>query len=486
MKDKENRLISFFSILTESEQKRFPIWLENELEKQDVKMWKWFECIWIERNIESAWDKLFKGESLNRSSVSKWNNRILEKLELFLAIEAFKEEAFLPKLYLNRFSLRRSPKNCFHDTIRKSRRQMQKQDIRDHSYYEIQHELDRLELEYSIRYPNNPIRRHQINQAELDNNYKLYLLLQQMEILLNQIGRGRFNPGKKELLLIEELESLNPGPDLAVAHLFLKLYKAYTFSGLLSKSLSQELFDAYCIAFKHLRPDAQYSHFLNVYNCFIRAQLKSQAQSSYHIEMLLQLCDFFYGKRKDIHMRSISYSNHTKIYLRLAEASKSEDERADFLAAVEEMQEKAKPQLEAAEREDVYLYNRAMLLFARSKFEELERLAIFLYRKGGFSMQDIHQELSFDHLYAKSLYELGKGEEELLALLKRIINKTNTSKRLKESEKKVYAGRAKFFKQMLHAKNMKKAQELLLKLESYSPWLDKNWFEIKLREKADP
>ncbi|MEM6802436.1 MAG: hypothetical protein AAF696_13590 [Bacteroidota bacterium] len=447
-------------------------------------MWKWFEALWEARNTEAAWKNLFPNKPLNTPKIARWNSRIQEKIELFMAIESFKKEPFLPKLFLNRFSLRRSPNNCFHDTIRKSRNQMAKQPIRDHSYYVLQHELDRLELEYHAVYPSTPIRRHKIDPQEIEENYKLSLLLQQIEVILNRIGLGNPPEGKNQQL-IGELEDFvsDSDKDFPVALLFLKLYEAYTFEGILSQKITESLLGSYFIAFKHLRPDAQYSVFINIYNCLIRSQNGIKDQSSFHIEKLLELCDWFYGKRKDIRMRSDSYSNHTKIYLSLADKSEEEAEAEKFIQAAERLIESTKYQLAPSESEDVFLYNKAMLLFARFQFDEIEKLANQVYRKGGFTNSNIHQEFSFDFLHAKSLYELGKREEELLSLLKSIISKASASKKLSTGEREFYLNRARFFRQVAIAKSEKKVAQLSEKVLAYKHWLDFKWFVQKLREK---
>ncbi|MCB0842343.1 MAG: hypothetical protein KDD63_24465 [Bacteroidetes bacterium] len=441
-----SRFRDYLTMLNQDENEQFKSWLKMELEGRDNPIYQWLTYILEGLGPNQAWEKMEPHSPFETKEVARWESRLLGKLELFLSIKAFREDENTQKLYLNRFIIRRGAALCYPHAIRKARRNLEKQSIKDHRYFRIQHELDRLDKEFWSRFPDIKIRGYSPKQHEIQQNYQLYILLNQIEVLLSW-HKGPLSNYQESL--IDELNKLltviptktedKPTPEFEVGNFYRALFKCYFLKSVLAPEEANHLVVLYQKAFDHLRDDARDAGFLYVYNC-LATSLNRTSNQKFFLEKITELNTWF-TPRREFFINRYFYTNQVTLYVKLAKQPDNSPETEEgFLKQAQTFSEKYQYHLPEDERIDLFAYNQAQIYFAKDAHQKLIKLWSN-YQRGKIDLKESHYDNNLEILYLKSLYATGTTfaqKSELKLLLKDLHRRISKSKKIPHENKEYY------------------------------------------------
>ena len=449
--DTPSHLYKLLSCLTEEEASRFPGWLKNELQGKQVSMWNWFVQIWQQKSPQEAWAHLYPATPYHPKQVNRLNNRLIKWVEEFLAIESFRKDKLDQLHHLGRVLIRRSPEEAFPPMVRKIANRLDKQPIKDRTYFRVKFELDRLDAEYLNLFPANKIRRYDPKPEQWNEHEILHVYLNQMELALRRINQ----PNNQQDPFISALDEFayqqlvlfiqSHGPDKSpVAFIYQQVYgylkNGCTLTHFEAQELVDWLKDEETEHYKLFRKDALFSLTTLIHNCINRSREKSQHQGPEWLELLFDLFSWLMEKEL-LFTNRVIFGNLIRIKVLLASHHQNNPaKRKKHLEDAKECLEMYKEKLPKKEREMVYNFNKGRILFAERKFKEFMELARFL-RRNPPAVKDRLLELEFDLLEMKAQYEFATGdkqmeiipfEETLHNLITRFRNADNIPLRFKE------------------------------------------------------
>jgi hypothetical protein len=437
----KNKFQHLVDCLTNKEKKRFPGWLKNELQGRNQEMWIWFEQIWERKTDEQAWAALYAGEDLDQSKINNWTTLLIGWVEEYISICSFRKDTFARIHYLNRTVIRKNPLHIYPSTIRKSRKLLDKQPIRDKTYFQIQHELDRLDLEFSKSYPGVQIRRYKLDPRRIRQNEEMAFLLTNIEIALRRLTANE--PLTKwdqhcitQLKAYVEEDSSQVWP---VAYLYTRIFAYLQKPAIIPGTEAQALVAFYQKHFKTLRSDAQFTVGILIHNCLGRSYFRQEDRQV--IELIFEINSWILH-RSQIYGARYFYRNMVQIPIMIARKSNDTAEKQELLQLAHHYLEDLKDKLPADEREEAYQYNLAELHFEEGNFAGLARQFYALQFK------DYAYEINYLILWNKAQYELGELEG-LAERLKNLQISLQQTLKLKANFRKRQLNQVKYFRKMV-------------------------------------
>jgi hypothetical protein len=357
-----NRIYDLLDCLHKSERKRFPGWLRNELQGRQEDMFCWFEHIEKYKDEYQAWQRLKPDQAFDQAQVNRWNTALVIWIESYLAICAFRVDTFAHHHYLNRAVIRRNPLNAYPSTIRKSRKQLAQQPIRDRTYYQIQHELDRLDLEFSVSYPGVKIRRYEMNQEIARQNEELAILLANVEVAVRRLSAG--SPlTQLDRYCVEQLR-LYTTPEARrkwpVAYLYCLVFDFLEAKKIISLQEANELINWFKQYFQLLRPDAQYSAAILIHNTLTLSYFRKENPEL--VSLILEI-NVWLLTYTEIYGGRYFYRNMIQISIILYRKAETPAQKQQYIQQAYHHLETLKEKLPPEEQEEAYNYNLANLQF---------------------------------------------------------------------------------------------------------------------------
>lgn len=468
----QDRLHHLFACLKDRERKRFPGWLHNELQGQQQSMWEWFEQIWPDQPYEQAWQQLRPNEVLDRAQINQWNTALIGWMEHYLSICAFREDSFARIHYLNRAVIRRNPLMAYASTIRKSRKLLHKQSIRDHTYYRVQHELDRLDREFHTSYPGIEIRRYNPDPDSILQHEELTILLANVEVAVRRLSLSTPLTDWDQSC-IDRLGAYKNIVKWPVAYLYCILVDYVDTTRPMSLEEAIDLTTLYQQHYSKLRPDAQFSVFILINNLLVRAYFKRKeaalVKQAFEINIWILQHTHIFGAR-------YFYRNVIQLSLLMARQSNTFTDKQRHLQQAHGYLKSLKPTLPPEDREEAYQYNLAYLYFEEKQFENLSKQ---LY---AFQFKDYTYEISYLILWNKAQFERGKWEG-LIERLKNIQISLKQTKKLSPHFKKRQLNQVKYFRKLVSNYRPTILKRLRDQLLQETEVQDKDWLLQKLDEK---
>lgn len=198
--------------LSKREQRKFDRWLTSELSPKQVSVRLLFDQVKSGKYIEQIWSRLFPDikvpeKPLLDSGFRRLENHLSEYLEEFIAIETFRKDTTKRDLYLLRGLNDRQVPDLFQAELRKVRKRLEKQPVRDALYHRTRFEILREEKAHEIR--------HQKSSSVASDYYRQFQLfwlherLRMILVNLSEAGLGRMAPPKEETeSLLAEVEGM--------------------------------------------------------------------------------------------------------------------------------------------------------------------------------------------------------------------------------------------------------------------------------------
>jgi hypothetical protein len=471
----KNKLQYLFDCLPKDQKKRFPGWLKNELQGQRNEMYQWFEQVWAGKSDEEGWENLHPDKPYDQSSINSWNTLLIKWVEEYLAFGAFRKNDFVKLHFLNRAIIRSNPLEVYPSSIRKSRRYLEKQPVRDRTFYQIQHELDRLDVEFQNSYPGTQIRRYEFDTDSYRKNEEMALLLANMEMAVRRLS---FNEPLTEwdqycVKQIHIYLENDPPEEWPVAFLYASIFDYLQPGAIIPPEEAKALVRFFQAHFSTLRSDAQYSVGILISNTFIRSFFRKQDDSV--IELALEVNNWILN-RAQVHVARYFYRNIIQLNVLRAQRTEELEERKRYLEMAYEVLENLKEKLPAEEREEVYLFNLADLHFESGNFAALAKQ---IYAQ---NFKDYAYQINYLILWNKAQYEIGDyyGMIERLKSLQVSLKQTH---KLRPDFKKRQWNQVKYFLKMLTNYRPSMLRRLKKQLEEENTIIGKKWLLAKLEEK---
>ena len=471
----KNKLLNLIDCLDAEEKKRFPGWLKNELQGQKQEMWLWFEQIWEGKTEQHAWEYLHSPKSLNQSRINSWNAMLIKWMEDYLAFCALRKDHFARIHFLNRVIIRQNPIHAYPSSIRKSRRYLEQQSVRDKTFYQIQHELDRLDIEFQNSYPGVHIRRYTVDPQQFRQNEEMAILLTNIEVTARRLSYKEpltewDHYCIKQLQTYLEKDSAEKWP---VAFLYLKIFSFLQPDIIIQADEARNLVEFYQAHLSALRPDAQFMVGILLSNSLIRSYFRQQDQAV--IDLVFEIHIWMLTHSKVYEARYL-YRNMIHLYLIMARRSQDQETRKKYFDLAYFNLEDLKEKLPVNEREEVYNYNLAAIHFETGNFADLARQIYTL------EFKDYTYEINYLILWNKAQYELGEyyGLAERLKNLQISLQQTL---KLKPDLRKRQLNQVKYFRKMVNNYRLSILHRLKKQLEEENTILGKKWLMEKLEEK---
>lgn len=230
---KNRKVLKLLTSLSKRELRKFDRWLDYELSPKQAAVRLLFDLILTDKSIPNIWQELFPDtetpeKPLLDPAFRRLENHLSEFLEEFIAIETFRRDTIKRDLYLLRGLNERQVPALFYTELKKVRKRLVKQPVRDALFHRTWFEMLREEKAHEIR--------HQKKSTVAADYYKQFQLfwlherLRMMLVTLSESGLGRMAPSQQEVqtLLIEVEDQINETncPLLAIyRHVLLLLRK---------------------------------------------------------------------------------------------------------------------------------------------------------------------------------------------------------------------------------------------------------------------
>ncbi|MCB0851132.1 MAG: hypothetical protein KDD63_02725 [Bacteroidetes bacterium] len=469
------RLQDLLDCLSKSERIRFPGWLQNELQGKQKEISLWLEQVEHTQTEEQAWQQVRPFQTYDQAQINRWNTALVNWLESYLAICAFREDSFASIHYLNRAVIRSNPLDAYPSTIRKSRKHLAQQPIRDRTYYQVQHELDRLDLEFGFSFPEVKIRRYQLDHELAKQNEELAILMASIEVAVRKLSTSQpltelDHYCVRQLRLYATPQNRKKWP---VAYLYCKIFDFLDTNPIISIQEAEELVHWFQEFFQLLRPDAQFSIAILIHNTLTLSHFRKEDKDL--VALILEI-NIWVLQQANIFGARYFYRNMVQLDIYMSKKTQDAEEMNSYIQQAYHHLETLKEKLPPDEREEAYNYNLATLHFETGNYEALSRQIYSL------NFKDYTYEISYLILWNKAQYELGEFEG-LADRLKNLNISLRNTQRLQPDLKRRHLNQVNYFRKVVINYRPAILNRLLKQLKKEQSLIGKKWLVEKLEEK---
>lgn len=463
---KHRKAWELIQLLSTSEKVAFTDWLGLELSGKQKRILDLFHLFNDNASPEEMWDALSLGDGktikdpFTDSNFRKLEFQLNSHIEEFLAIQAFREDTPTLDLYIIKGLNQRESTYAFESKLRKILLKLDKQPIRDESYFWYQYLLERENQHYLSKHPTKgkggiaP----RISQAFDD-----WMLHEKLRIAINNLNHAKIfgeiiqSPFLEETLA--KVETLAP-EQYPILHLYARIFQATRSGEEEEENLEQLLFDYQSL----LQRDNLKDFFAIILNYYAR-KMPSDKSNKY-LRKLYRLYQWSLQEKlifKDGVLSWDHYKNLITIGLRLKEY----DLTLEYI-------EKYKSAIAEEQRETAYRFNLAHYYFTQREFDRVIKLL-------NLRFSNVYYEIQARLLILQARYELnhedlGRDLRSLRVFIKR-------QKNISPSRKDAEINRIKFFERLVRAFSRSDYQELIEQISTSQAVSNRQWLLEKALQK---
>lgn len=472
------RLLEGFSL---KELDKLHVWLENELDGRQSSMFRLFLALKEARTTDQweqdlIWSNIFPRKPFNVSQLRRLAEQLIQWLEEYIAIEAFRKDRMACDSYFIQGLNQRKQIDLFPFFLKKVKKRWKKNPQRDAEYHQLMFKLESELLIHENLVSSKRLKYKGDIQLRYNQAFESWMILLRLKtsLLLHNHSMKYADAipqlfEKETVTLARKDVELQKMPTVQLSiQLYDIIHDQLQDVGAFFKKLE---------ANKKVLGEQMYVTFFHIAFNMIITKANNTGEKRYYIQLLdiyewgIQSKTFFDGE----FLLTSHYKNIIAITQKLAIISTDPGSKKQYLTRAYNYLENLKKYLPLAEREEAYTVYKAIYHFANKEFQIVRKT---LVRR---SFLNTSYEIQGRLHGIKARYELGEGED----LVREIITFKaflQGQAKLEEQNKNSYLNLLKFLMKFVKAGPNTNFQKLTSQLEKTSPLNDKKWLLDKLSE----
>ena len=421
---RKRKLWKIYNCLEKQEKKKFRSWLELELDGRQAKVLALLEGLEaydlgliteqesealegagsssVYQSERQLWTYIYVGEVFDYAQFRRLSEQLIRWLEEYLSIIAFRRDQNAKDLYLVKEVGRRDSHILFPSTYKKVRNRLERNPVRDATYY---HMVYRLENEYQL-YLIQHVSPKKNRQPQRQKAFNQWWLLEKLEMgiearLLMESKQLPHNPDEFGDHFQELIEKLDQGYSLienSTFELYLQLFRLL----LGTNGTTEPIVNKFKLNKKSFSSDKLFNYFNVIFNRLLFQANRTQEEN--HNRALLEFYQWALTEGLLFVNKSLPrkhYKNLISLCIRMANLSQDKF-RQKYLDLAYDYIYKLKDLLEFNIRDDEYHFNLANYFFAIGEYDKVES------SQRGVIFSDINYSLQGRLVALRARYEMNE------------------------------------------------------------------------------
>ena len=471
-----------YYLLSPSEQQAFERWLAAELNGRRPELLQFFRLWKSGVSPEQIAEALDLPAHRARKRLDHLRADVTERLEMFLAILALKEDSLLRDRMILQLIQRRKARGPFRLLFPKLHKRLLKQPTRDRQFYEHLYEHHSAHKAHLVDFPALLRNEASLTQERIEAATSV-ARLRLMRLILTATVQGEALPDHLEQALPWLFPTPTEGsPDphrTDVERLMGRLYRAYR-----EEIWKQEhpaiseihLFEELKEIAPQIKPIQRGDLISMLFNLLARrTKFAPESRQKSVYQQLLRLTKW----DQQINSQRVSrqkYRNTMMLYLNIADRSETAEEKHQLLEEAETFLTEKARMLPPEEQKSALEFNQAHFHFAKGTYEKVG------FALTNEDLSDPYYNIGYQVIKCQAKYELGQRREllpELLSLTQRIYK----TPLLQLQDKQTYLNRVKLFTKIVRAKTSKRLLQLREEVSQTRPITGQDWLLKIIKER---